>query len=85
MRITIDEWHSMSLMEQDRLFEEAEQKQKDGTDPEGIIIDDMGLCPEEIAERYGYTEINEFFSGLIKELNERKDWFEKRNKDHRKI
>lgn len=51
----------MSLMEQDRLFEEVEQKQKDGTDPEGIIIDDMGLSPEEIAERYGYTEINEFF------------------------
>ena len=61
MRITIDEWHSMSLMEQDRLFEEVEQKQKDGTDPEGIIIDDMGLNPEEIAERYGYTEITEFF------------------------
>ena len=68
MRITIDEWHSMSLMEQDRLFDEAEQKQKDGTDPEGIIIDDMGLSPEDIAERYGYTEINEIFSGLIKEL-----------------
>ena len=80
MRITIDEWHSMSLMEQDRLFEEVEQKQKDGTDPEGIIIDDVGLSPEEIAKRYGYTEINEIFSGLIKELNERKYWFERQNK-----
>ena len=80
IRITVEELHSMSAAELDRMLDLSEQKLKDGTDSEGIIIDDMGLSPEEIAERYGYTEINDFFSGLIKELNERKDWFEKRNK-----
>lgn len=76
-KITIDELHSMSQKELDEYIDYWQKLVEDGLVSEDESnIDFMGLTDDEIVEKYGYVEMNEFVNGLYQRFADKygEDW-----------
>ena len=70
--ITIDEIHTMSISQLDEFIDNSQKLIEEGIISESESnVDLMGMSPEEIRKKYGYTPMDEFFNELEQKLMSR--------------
>ena len=68
--ITIEDFMSMTLEEQDQYFDEKERLLNEGI-KDDTKFDTMGMSGEEIMERYNFVPMDEFLNNLKAKLMSR--------------